>query len=143
MDQKDYILREIERLGYILARIRDRILGRATSLGAVRQELHAAAGMLGVDLEIAQQVTPATLLLLVGAGGSVEPTRCWFLAESLYLQGLEARLAGTAEEGADLLLRARLLFQLLHERNFRLVEVTEAAERIQEIDALLGARSPP
>jgi hypothetical protein len=141
MDERDYILREIERLGSMLARIRDRILGRTTSLEEVKRDLHAAARGLGVDLETARTVTPETLAMVMSAGGSVEPTQCWLLGESLYLAGLEARLSGSVEEGEALLLRARVLYQLLEDGNIKLVHVTEAGERLAEIDAILAA--PP
>ena len=143
MEQRDYILREIERLGSILAGIRDRILRRTTSLDEVRHGLQAAARSIGVDLEIAEKVTPETLLMLVTGGGSIEPTRCWFFAESLYLQGLQAGISGSREDGADLLVRARMLFQLLHEGGYKLVAVTEAGDRIAEIDATLASQPEP
>src|SRR5512142_1277830 len=56
VQRRDYILREIERLGQILARIRDRILGRATSIDELRRDLSGAAGSLGLDLDLAHRV---------------------------------------------------------------------------------------
>lgn len=141
MEQRDFILREIERIGMFLAGVRDRILGRKTSLAEVRRDLSGAAARLGVDIDIAQMVTPETLLLMLTSGGAIEPTRCWFLAESLYLEGLSSRYAPAAG-GEDLLLRARMLFELLGEGNIRLAGVAQAGERIAEIDALLE-HGPP
>ena len=111
MQRRDYILREIERLGYILARIRDRILGRTTSMDELRRDLSGAAGSIGLDLDLAHRVTPETLLLL--APPATDPSKTWFFAESLYLEGLELYLAGAHQEAAGLLRRARLLFEAL------------------------------
>ncbi|NJD11499.1 MAG: hypothetical protein FIB01_14050 [Gemmatimonadetes bacterium] len=137
MEQRDFILREIERIGVLLAAVRRRIVGKQTSHQEVRQDLLGAAARLGVDLDTAQQVSAETLAMMLTAGGSLEPTRCWFLAESLYLEGLAALPAATTDQGEDLLLRARMLFELLDRGNIRLAGVTEARERIEEIDTLL------
>jgi len=137
VEQRDFILREIERIGVFLAGVRARILGRKASLAEVRRDLFGAAARLGVDLDIAQKVSAETLVMMLTAGGAIEPTRCWVLAESLYLEGLQAVAAVPPGEGDDLLLRARMLFELLDRGNIRLAGVTEAGARIEEIDALL------
>ncbi len=139
MASKDYILREIERLGIIFRAIRDRILGRTTSMAEVRRDLHAAAGSLGLDLELAHRVSPETLVLLVAPGGVPEPTRCWCFAESLFLEGLEASLSGQSMEAAALLRRARMLFELLQGAKYGLTTLPEAGERIARIDELLSS----
>ena len=136
MQRRDYILREIERLGYILARIRDRILGRTTSLDELRRDLSGAAGSIGLDLDLAHRVTPETLLLL--APPATDPSKTWFFAESLYLEGLELHLAGSPQEAAGLLRRARLLFEALRGAGSGVILVPEAAGRIEEIDQILG-----
>ncbi len=138
MASKDYILREIERLGIIFARIFDRILGRTTSLAEVKQDLHAAAGSLGLDLETAHRVSAETLLLLVAPGGVAEPTRCWCFAESFFLEGMEASLAGQPE-AADLLTRARMLYELLRGGKYRPLSLPDVDERIARIDEVLAS----
>ncbi len=135
MQRRDYILREIERLGYILARIRDRILGRTTSLDELRRDLSGAAGSIGLDLDLAHRVTPETLLLL--APPATDPSKTWFFAESLYLEGLELYLAGTPRQAAGLLRRARLLFEALRGAGSGVNLVPEAEDRIREIDDIL------
>ncbi len=142
MPQRDFILREIERLGRILAAVRARLLGGATTREAVRRDLHAAAEAAGVDLELARRVTPETLLLLVGSGPQADPTRCWFLAECFYLEGLEAHLSGDDTAAASLLARARFLYGALASGAVPLVELPETAARLREIDALLEEGGP-
>ncbi len=142
MASKDFILREIERLGVIFRAIMDRIVGRTTSLAEVKQDLHAAAGSLGVDLELAHKVSPETLLLLVAPGGVAEPTRCWVFAESLFLEGLEANLSGQAEQAVELLTRSRMLYELLGHGRYKLGSLADATERIARIDELLSSISP-
>ena len=132
MEQRDYVLREIERIGFLLARLRDRIRGRLGSSEELRQELQAAARSLGVDLEIARAVDPETLVLLIG---STDVTRRWFFAESLLLEGLDAKDAGRADDAADLLLRSRMLFESL--RAFSEPSLPDVDARLAEIDAEL------
>lgn len=136
MQRRDYILREIERLGYILARIRDRILGRTTSLDELRRDLSGAAGSMGLDLDLAHRVTPETLLLL--APPATDPSKTWFFAETLYLEGLELYLAGSPDDAAGLLRRARLLFEALRGAASGVNLVPESADRIREIDEILA-----
>lgn len=142
MASKDYILREIERLGIIFARIFDRILGRTTSLAEVKRDLHAAAGSLGLDLETAHRVSSETLLLLVAPGGVAEPTRCWVFAESFFLEGMEANLAGEPEAAFDLLTRARMLYDLLRGGKYRPLALPDVDERIARVDEVLASLGP-
>ena len=135
MQQRDYVLREIERIGFILARLRDCILGRLASTDEVRQELNAAARALGVDLEIARAVAPETLVMLIGA---TDVTRRWFFAESLLLEGLDAAAAGRTDDASDLLLRSRMLFESLGTAQIGEPAVPETPSRLREIDEALA-----
>jgi len=130
MEQRDYVLREIERLGYLLARLRDRILGRIASA----EELHGAARSLGVDLDMARTVDPETLVLMIGA---TDVTRRWFFAEALYLEGLDALYDDRAADASDLLLRARMLFESL-DGQVAAGAIPDLPARLDEIDAALG-----
>ena len=134
MEQRDYVLREIERLGYLLARLRDRILGRIASAEELRAELHGAARSLGVDLDMARTVDPETLVLMIGA---TDVTRRWFFAEALYLEGLDALYDDRAADASDLLLRARMLFESL-DGQVAAGAIPDLPARLDEIDAALG-----
>ena len=134
MEQRDYVLREIERLGAFLARLRDRILGRIATTDELRTELQSAARSLGVDLELARTVSPETLVLMLG---TTDVTRRWFFAEALYLEGIDALHGGRRDEASDLLLRARLLFESLS-IGVAAGAIPDVPARIAEIDAALN-----
>jgi hypothetical protein len=137
MQRQDYILRQIEMMGQILVRLRNMILGRTTSSDIVHAELQAAGRSLGVEFDLARVVSPETLLALLSPSGSIEPGKCWFLAESFYLMGLEAHLSGQNDVALDSLARARLLFDAFDFGTLGLANIPESAERIDEIDRIL------
>jgi hypothetical protein len=136
MEQRDYILRLIEQLGAVMAALRRRILGAAPPEG-LRGQLDGVASRAGFDLELLRGFDLQTLRLLVAPTGDVDPTRCWLMAEILYLDGLEALLSEDPE-GRDSLLKARALFELVRPHGGLLVGLPEADERIEEIDERLA-----
>jgi hypothetical protein len=124
----------IEQLGVAFAAIRKRILQREKS-GEVREALARTAGQAGFDIDLLKQFDLETLRLFAMPTGEVEPTRCWLMAEILYLDGLEATLSAGA--AAESLLKARALFDLVRPAGGLLVGWPEATARIAEIDRLL------
>ena len=143
MAQQDYILRMIEQVGRMLAALRRRILDGAADSASVRHELGEAGRTGGVDLEVARALTPESLVLLVSAGGELEPGRAWLMAEVLYLDGLDARLRGDLERARASLGRALVLNRLIGPETLKLVELPEAQDRIHEIERLLDGHPPP
>jgi len=139
MAQKDYLLRQIEALGQLLIAIRKMILGGEADGAAVESRLREAAGKGGMDLELARAATPDTLHMLISPTGEIEPGRCWLMAETLYLDGIQARLTEDPGRALDSLGKARMLFSLLAPMGAFLVGFPEAAERIREIDGLTKA----
>jgi len=138
MAQKDYLLRQIEALGQLLIAIRKMILGGEADGAAVETRLREASGKVGMDLELARAATPETLRMLIAPTGEIEPGRCWLLAETLYLDGIRARLTGDPGHALDSLGKARMLFSLLKPMGAFLVGFPEAAERMEEIDDLVA-----
>lgn len=136
MYQRDFILRIIEQLGAALAELRRRILRRENSL-AVREALDETAGQAGFDIELLRGFDLSTLHLLVAPAGEVDLTRCWLIAEILYLDGLESVLSD--HDGRDSLLKARALYDLVRPARGLLVGMPEATDRITEIDQLIAA----
>jgi hypothetical protein len=134
--QRDYILRIIEQLGVALAAIRRRIL-QGEKAGEVSAALARTAGQAGFDIDILRAFDLDTLRLFVMPTGEVEPSRCWLMAEILYLDDLEARLSERPAENS--LMKARALFDLVRPAGGLLVGMPEAADRIAEIDKLLEA----
>jgi hypothetical protein len=135
--QRDYILRIIEQLGAVIAELRQRILGGKDSAG-VREAVERAAGQAGFDLTLLRGFDLPTLHLLVSPLGEVDPTRCWLMAEILYLDGLETALSDSGDDGRESLLKARALYDFVRPRGGMLVGMPEAAERIADIDERLG-----
>jgi hypothetical protein len=77
--------------------------------------------------------------MLIAPTGEIEPGRCWLLAETLYLDGIRARLEGDTQQEMDSLGKARMLFSLLAPMGAFLVGFPEADERIREIDGMVEA----
>ena len=138
MQQRDYVLRLIEQLGAALVELRKRILGRGKDPASVDRELSAVAHKGGLDLDMLRGFTEDTLYMLVSPAGDVEPGRCWLMAELLYLDGLQASLETRHEDAAASLQKSRMLFTLIEPAGGLLVGLPEAAERVDEIDRLLG-----
>ena len=100
--------------------------------------LNEVAAKGGMALDLARAATPETLRLLIAPTGEIEPGRCWLLAETLYLDGIQARLLEDVDRASDSLEKSRMLFSLLQPMGAFLVGFPEAAERVQEIDEILA-----
>lgn len=136
--QRDYILRMIEQMAAMIARLRQLIAG-----GDVAQadaELRQAAGIYGVDLDAARAVDSQTLLLLISPGGQPEVSRTWITAELLYLDGLRLEAQGDVREAHHVLAKALLLYNSLDPASIG--GLPEAGDRIGELRARLAAAAP-
>ena len=138
MTSRDYLLRQIEMLGEILVAIRKLIVRGAAPSEEISQRLREVSGKGGLDLDLARAATPDTLRLLIAPSGEVEPGKCWLLAETLLLDGLDARESRDEARFLDSLGKAGMLFTLLAPMGAFLVGFPEAAERVEEIDLLLS-----
>jgi len=137
MTQKDYILRQIEILGAALIALRKKILGGQAEGGEVEGRLQEVSERAGMALDLARAATPETLQMLIAPTGEIEPGKCWLLAETLFLDGLHARLTEDEDRALDSLAKARVLFSLLQPMGAFLVGFPEAAHRMREIDELV------
>jgi hypothetical protein len=140
MHQRDFIMRIIEQLGVALVELRRGILQQEDPV-ATRETLARTASQAGFDIELLRGFDLNTLQLFVAATGEVDLTRCWLTAEILYLDGLDRQLS--EGDGENSLLKARALYDLVRPAGGMLVGMPEAAERIAEIDQLLGVSSDP
>ena len=138
MAPTDYLLRQIEVLGQLLIALRKKILGGETDGAEVDIRLNEVAAKGGMALDLARAATPETLRLLIAPTGEIEPGRCWLLAETLYLDGIQARLLEDVDRASDSLEKSRMLFSLLQPMGAFLVGFPEAAERVLEIDEILA-----
>ena len=138
MPQRDFILRQIEILGAALVALRKLILRKTANPADVEHRLQDVSQKGGMALDLARAATPDTLRMLVAPTGEIEPGSCWLLAETLYLDGLQAKLTGDSDRARDSLAKAGVLFSLLRPMGAFLVGFPEAAERICEIEELLA-----
>ena len=137
MPQKDFLLRQIEMLGAALIAVRKMIFGGKAESGEVEARLQEVSQQGGMALDLARIASPETLRMLIAPTGEIEPGSCWLLAETLYLDGLNAHLAEDEDRAVDSLAKARMLFSLLRPMGAFLVGFPEASDRIQEIDELV------
>ncbi len=139
--QRDYILRLIEQIGAVLIALRKRIVSRSISADEAREALRDVGSRAGFDLDLLKGLSLETLALAVAPTGEVEPSRCWMMAEVLYLDGLQALAEEKALDAQDSLAKAAALYRLVEPGGGMLVGFPEAAMRIEEIEALLD--EPP
>ena len=137
--RRDYILRLIERFGQMLIALRNRILKRELDSEQARAEIHEMARMAGLDLEVARQLDPATLLVWLAPGDDVDEAKLWLMGELLYLEGLRVRGAAQADGGGDDFARALAVFSRLPTAWRPHAELPSAGERAAEVRRLLGA----
>ena len=137
--RRDYILRLIERFGQMLIALRNRILKRELDSAEARAEIHELARMAGLDLDVARQLDPATLLVWLAPGDDVDEPKLWLMGELLYLEGLHARGAGEADGGRDDFARALAVFGRLPASWRPHADLPSADERAAEVRRLLGA----
>ena len=140
MYRRDYILRLIERFGRMLIGIRDAILRRQAEPAQVQAEIREIAQQAGLDLAIARQLDPASLLLWLAPTPDFDPDRMWLMAELLYLEGIDAYTQMDGGGRADLE-RALALFSCLPPEWRPTPDLAAAGERTAEIRDLLD--TPP
>lgn len=141
MAQRDYLLRLIEEAGRALRALRDRVLARDVDDEKLEQELADQFERVGLDPDLALRATTDTLILLVAPTGEVDATRCWILAESLYLTGLNAALEGRDADARPAFERALPLYHLVAP-GAAFYGLKEAVDRIEEIEGRLHALPP-
>ena len=137
--QRDYILRQIEILGAILRRIRQRILGGAT--GEAASELAQAATQVGVDFVMAQRLSAESLVALLSVGAEPDVARCLLYAEVLYVDGLRAEAEGAEPEARASFGKALLLFETARTVS-PVVITTETEAKISELAQRLATPPP-
>jgi hypothetical protein len=135
--QRDYILRLIEQIGAVLIALRKRILARSIAPEEARDALRDVGSRAGFDLDLLRGFSLESLVLFVAPTGEVEPSRCWMMAEVLYLDGLQASVEERMLDARESLAKAAALYGLVEPGGGMLVGFPEAATRIAEIEALL------
>lgn len=144
LHERDYLLRLIEQLGQALSRLMERILDRSgDGLPEVEVELAAVARKAGLDLQLARSLAPDSLHLIVAPGGSLSPSRCWLLAELLFLHGLHWEGRGDGDEARRSLVRSLALYRLAEPEWSSDISLPDPDQRVRELELRLGGKAPP
>ena len=108
MEKRDYLLRQIEALRQILSRLRELIVGGATTQAdsQIREEMRNV----GLDLAMANALDPATLLMLLGSP-VLDARRAFAVAALLHMDALRARAEGDESRAARSIANALALLQ--------------------------------
>ena len=138
MYQHDYILRMIEQIGAVLIALRKMILGRGSTPGAIDRELRKVLQQVGFDLDLARLADADTLQRMIAPTGELEPGRGWMVAETIYLDGLDAQVEGRTTEARVSFQKAVSLYRLFDPGILLPPGFPEAAERITEIETRLA-----
>ena len=102
MLRRDYLLRMIEEMGRIVARIRELLVGG--DIPAVETALQEAARLASLDLQTIRALTADSLLLLLLPAPTADAGRLKIVIQVLALDAERAVAAGD-EEGAERLLQ--------------------------------------
>jgi hypothetical protein len=127
-ERRDYLLRMIEQMGVVFARLRQLIQGGS----GADLEIQQAAKQAGVDLTMARALDPDSLIELLSTGGEADPTRTWLMAEFLFLDGLAAETAGAGDEALDVYVRSLRLYAAIDPRVIG--GILEGRDRIAELE---------
>lgn len=101
MDRRDYLLRLMEQLGRVMARVRELVTGQ--SIDAAAGELDRFAQEAGIPLALLRVVDGDSQAIILRTAGEPDPAKQLLAAEYLYVEALRA---SAAEADA---LRARAL----------------------------------
>ena len=130
--RRDYILRMIEQMGAVFARLRQLILGGERA----EEKLHAAAQQAGVNLDMARALDAESLIALLAPDAQADVTRVWVMAELLFLDGLQASQRGNDALAREAWGKAIRLYGALDPGIIG--GLPEAAARITELEGRLG-----
>ena len=127
-ERRDYLLRMIEQMGAVFARLRQLVMNGSGAQGEIQQ----AAQRAGVDLAMAQALEPDSLIELLSSGGVADPTRTWLMAEFLYLEGLASETEGSGDDALETYAKALRLYAAIDPRVIG--GIPEAKHRLAELE---------
>ncbi|MGH7466673.1 MAG: hypothetical protein ACRENP_01680 [Longimicrobiales bacterium] len=106
MLRDDYLLRLIEQVGRVLARVREMLLGGEVVREA---EVKQAAAVAGMDLGMLRALTVESVPALVNPSGRPDGLRCVLIAEVLFADALVARTRGDVAGEVDRMTKVEAL----------------------------------
>lgn len=137
MSQRDFILREIERLGAFMVALRKRLLGGESAVAEVRTDLDAFGRRAGIDIVMLRSLSAETLVSAAEGRAGADPATCWVWAEFLYLDGLAARADEDDAAAFDRFSKSLLLYGLLR-TPLTGGWLAEVPDRVKEIESYLA-----
>ena len=136
---KDYILRMIEQLGRALSRLLEQIRGGSVDeLPEIEADLNVIAHQAGLDLKLAHSLSRESLSILVGYGDDLDPSRCWLLAELLYLHGLQTEKRTGEAAARESYSRSLYLYRMVRPEWQAEIPLPAAPARVAELERRLG-----
>ena len=136
MERRDYLLRMLEDLGRVMARVRQLVVGE--SHDAAMQELERAAAQAGLTLPLVQALAGDGLAAVLTTAGRPDPVKYLLAAEYLYIEGLRA----APPDDAALLGRALALYRGIGPLRDTSVQAA-VADRITDLERRLAAPPSP
>jgi hypothetical protein len=133
-ERRDYLLRIIEQMSRVLARVR--MLTAGGEVAKAQDELRAVVRQAGLDLDMVKRMSVETLLPLLTSGPAPDPGRCLLVAEVLLAEADRLEAAGSSEDVARLRAKAVVLYRTArphvgrddqHVIDERIVSVTNGA----------------
>lgn len=105
MERRDYLLRMLEDLGRVMARVRELVVGQSHE--AAMQELERAAARAGLTLPLVQALAGDGLAAVLTTAGRPDPVKYLLAAEYLTVEAVRA----APPDDAALLGRALALYR--------------------------------
>jgi hypothetical protein len=136
VERRDYLLRMLEEMSRVIARVRE-LLGGGDPAAAV-QELERAAAQAGVTLPLVHALSGDGLTAVLTSAGRPDPAKHLIAAEYLYLEASRA----TPPDDTGLLGRALQLYRAIGPLRDPALQAA-VAERIADLERRLAPPHSP
>jgi hypothetical protein len=136
VERRDYLLRMLEDMGRVMARVRELVLGQ--SHAAAAQELERAAARAGLTLPLVQALAGDGLAAVLATAGRPDPVKYLLAAEYLTVEGLRA----APPDDAALLGRALALYRGIGPLRDTSLQAA-VADRITDLERRVAAPHSP
>jgi hypothetical protein len=136
VERRDTLLRMLEELGRVVARVRELLHGQ--SAAAAAQELERAAAQAGVALPLVHALVGDGLTAVLTTAGRPDPAKHLIAAEYLYVEALRA----PPPEEAALFGRALHLYRAIGPLRDPALE-SAVADRVADLERRLAAPHSP
>jgi len=137
VERRDYLLRMLEEMGRVMARVRELVTGQ--SVAAAAQELERAASHAGLTLPLVRALGGDGLAAVLTTAGRPDPAKYLLAAEYLYVEGLRT----APPEDAALFGRALALYRGIGPLRDAAALQAAVADRIAELERRVATPHSP